>query len=154
MEKVYTREEIKQNRIKFVNGLKEPHREKLRGELEDVEENNKRCCLGHGCDIFGITRLVYSRTNSREKVYYGKEQNESVAPKELIDLLGLHNPRGGTNPNKLENDVIDIINGYTSLTVLNDTSTLSIQDIANLIEGWIEGGPETPFKSLTDYEVS
>ena len=138
--KELTREEIKQNRLKFAAGLQEEHREKTTAKLENVEFPNQRCCLGHGCDIFGVTRKVVDNT-----VLYGEEHNTNVAPSELIELLGL-----GDDCGVIKEDEHGFI--LESLTMLNDQTSTSIQEIGKLIEGWVEGGEGTPFIPLSDYK--
>lgn len=155
---MYTREQIRENRVKFAKGLQESHREKETGRLEARDDENKRCCLGHGCDIFNIKRNVIDETETtNKKIYFGEEEEQTVAPQELIDLLGLFNQRGGSSNGKSrlhgseDNDDFELHNGRNSLTTLNDTTDITIQEVGVLIEGWIEGGEGTPFFPLSSY---
>ena len=143
MEQNLTREEIKENRLKFAKGLQESHREKITKILESFNNSNQRCCLGHGCEIFNIERNIED-----DLVSYGKENCRGTAPIELMDLLGLYDIWGGCAP------IGELVPGIRALTVLNDNTELTTQEIGKLIEGWIEGGPSTPFKPLSSYDES
>jgi len=138
----FTRQQIKENRLKFANGLLEPHRIKFIGHLENPHNPNERCCLGHGCNIFGINRIVEDDT-----VYYGV-RSSAVAPRELMDLLGLYDNCGVP--------LVKTPKETDSLASLNDSTKLTTQEIGQLIlnRGWIEGGEDTPFKPLSDYPLN
>lgn len=137
-----TRQEVKENRLKFANGLLEPHRMKFKRMLENLNNPNERCCLGHGCEIFGIIRGI-----NNYDVVYGVEQHAGVAPKELIKILGLYYANGSSF------NEFEIAKGRSSLAGINDHTELTTQQIGQLIldKGWIEGGEDTPFKPLEDY---
>lgn len=142
---MHTREQIKENRLKFAKGLQEPHREREWNRLENPDNPNMSCCLGHGCNIFDLERKVINY-ETYHKVKYGTEENDATAPKELINLLGLFNSCGGTLDHQNE-----LVKKHSSLTSLNDNLELTPQEIGKLIEGWIEGGPNTPFIPLDSY---
>lgn len=142
---MYTRKQIRENRLKFAKGLQEPHRERETNRLEHPNKPNMRCCLGHGCNIFDIERTV-TNFESYNKVKYGAEYSDATAPKELIELLGLNDTCGGT---KEPDDYL--IKSQRYLTNLNDVLEMKPQEIGKLIEGWIEGGKGTPFIPLDSY---
>lgn len=133
------RTEILTNRLKFVKGLQETHRQKALFELENLQNNHKRCCLGHGCNIFQLMRNIVDN-----EVCYGENSNCDTAPIELIKLLGLTSRTGIIlNGN---------IKGYESLANLNDSSDMTTQEIGVILEPMINGGEGTPFISINKYE--
>lgn len=138
---MYTREQIRENRLKFAKGLQEPHREREKNQLENPNYPNKRCCLGHGCDIFNIERKV-----DNSIVRYGTDEKVATAPQELVILLGLFDCCGGS----MHHDD-KLFENYGSLTAINDDSNMPPQEIGKLIEEWIEGGKGTPFRTLESY---
>lgn len=127
-----TKTEILANRQKFAKGLQEPHRLKATNRLESILNPNKRCCLGHGCEIFGLKRAEWGG-----EVHYNGEAG--IAPPALVDLLGLIENTGWVKSKS------------TSLTEINDETAATPQEIGKMIEEWIEGGDGTPFKSLDQY---
>lgn len=127
-----TKEFILHNRKKFIEGLQEPHRLKHKEELEDLNQPNKRCCLGHGCQIFGFPRNIKLGVNVQ---YF---QNYAIAPEALVHLLGLNNYIGS-------------IYADLSLAALNDETNKTIQEIGKYLEPNIEGGKKTPFISIDEY---
>jgi hypothetical protein len=138
------RHEILANRRKVINFLKQPKRIKATGALD--RGNGKRCCLGHMCYVLRIPRNSNSNVNNWG---YGKNKNFSYAPHETITKLGLFNQSGGV----LSQAVIQIKDYHwqCSLADINDSTKATSQEIGEYLESVIEGGINTPWKSLTDY---
>ena len=127
------------NRKMWIAGLREPGREKEERRLENPLHPNKRCCLGHGCQIFN-----YERTFDRGEVRYCNQ--ESFAPDKLVNDVGLWSCTGC---NRAENPTMKFREWeFDSLTTLNDETDATPADIADYLELVIEGGPGTPFKPL------
>lgn len=148
-----TRQEIKDNRIKFATGLLEPHRKKFKGRLENIDNPNERCCIGHGCDIFGETRNVHTDCNQID--YNGSVH---IAPVSLITKLGLTNEVGSIENIDTSNVVhvegVVISKDIHSLAYMNDKTDMTTQQIGEWLSQpeIIEGGVGTPYLPLSDYE--
>ena len=131
------RSEVLANRQKVITFLKQPKRIKATSALDKGQ--GARCCLGHMCYSLGIPRKKYPSGFS----YAG---HAGVAPNGLLVLVGLYSPTGSTwTLGKLVNQ------SCHSLAELNDQTTYSPQQIGSYLESVIEGGPNTPWKPLTDY---
>lgn len=131
------RSEVLANRQKVIAFLKQPKRIKATSALDKGQ--GARCCLGHMCYSLGIPRQKYNGG-------FGYAGHAGIAPKELLSLVGLYSSTGSTATNgKLVNQ------SCHSLAELNDTTTYSPQQIGAYLESVIEGGPNTPWKPLTDY---
>lgn len=143
------RSEILENRKKVVEYLKQPERKKGIGQLVSNYDQEYRCCLGHMCeslipetkgqnpDIFDVNTLL--------TCYQGELH---VAPPLLIEKLGLHDKLGSVIAIGTRN----LHASYPSLTQVNDGTHLLPQDIGAYLETVIEGGDDTPWKSLSEYE--
>lgn len=147
-----TFEEVLENRLKWIKGLAQPHRKKTEEVLESVQDRDHRCCLGHGCDIFGLPSELHD-----EGVSYGFDKDIHYAPRELICLLGLLNEEGRLrNSLPLGSDsTITKTATYTCLTSLaeiNDKTTMTTQEIGK----WIEENQNTlhtPFLTREEWEA-
>lgn len=149
---MYTREQIRANRLAWALGLQEPERRKLIGHLEDGTDPNTRCCIGHGCQILGITRseAPSNKPDGIPTIFY--ENNTTVAPESFMLMVGMHTDCGTGISFLCGADVEeDEHNHITSLVGLNDRTNSSTQDIGVMMMQWIEGGDGTPFKPLSDY---
>ena len=133
------RAEILKNRQTVIAFLKDPAREKCIGVLEDPSNPNARCCLGHMCAVFGAERKTIEHD-----VYYDKEI--TTAPQIVIKSIGLHDRFGSGYKHFTYNNFI-----YSSLIQMNDSGNLTPQEIGAYLESVIEGGPDTPWKSLNEY---
>ena len=130
----YTREEILANRQKWIDFLLEPERKKATGFLDLGD--GFRCCLGHGCHILGVKNHKFGN-----KTAYGDNVEGSVAPPEFIEMVGLYDEVG----------LIGGGDGYENLAEMNDEENTTPQEIGQFLLDRIEGGLETPFKSLSKY---
>ena len=80
------------NRMKWIEYLKRPETKKHLGSLEDIENPDCRCCLGHACHVLAPdTRTV----NVLDKQVFYDAHSASI-PDELVLALGLHSDLGGT----------------------------------------------------------
>ena len=133
------REDILANRIKWGEFLCEPERKGYKGELENLDNPEERCCLGHACHLF----TPDSREVHGEFIYYA-EYNYLVAPKPVEELLGLYRDNGEVS--RRNGGAM----GYSSLASANDGGKTP-QEIGAYILSCVEGGVDTPFKPLSDY---
>ncbi len=134
--------EILANRLLWAKSLQLPENEKAIEKLEDFDNNNERCCLGHGCHYLGIERI----TNDEDTVSY--DDDNTVAPESFINAVGLCGDIGIIkNKFRYADDI------FNSLASLNDHSEITPQEIGVIMErNWLQGGDNTPFRPLSDYE--
>lgn len=130
----YTRSEILANRRKWIDFLKQPKRKKATGML--AWPGGARCCLGHACYVLDPKRDT------------GWVSDDGLPPAKIMNMLGLKTADGGANGGYLNVPGFD---EWVSLAGLNDESKITPQQIGAYLETVIEGGPDTPFKPLTDY---
>lgn len=136
-----TDQEIYDNRMKWIEYLKRPETKKHSGELEDFDDNESRCCLGHACHIFSPeTRYV-----SGDEVKYGS--SAKVPDLGICGMLGLHDDCGSVR-SEIPIDTISNHNELTALTELNDGTEATPQEIGAYLESVIMGGDDTPFKKI------
>lgn len=126
----YTRAQIRANREKWVAFLQEPERKKAKGVL--ARNGEHRCCLGHACKVLDPDQKT------------GWRLDDPLPPVEIQKMLGLNERSGMAYEGKLTP-------GFTELTLINDRSKTRPQEIGKMLEGMIEGGPNTPFFPLTNY---
>ena len=132
-------EEINEYRKKWLAQLRDPKSKKAIGKLEDLKNHNKRCCLGHACHALGVTRDIDTYT---DRVSYDERWGklpESACRKLNIDRIG-----------RLKNEILapnrDSNNSYYgNLTMLNDETKLTPQEIADVIEEQFERDNFIPF---------
>lgn len=145
----YTRQQIKDNRIKFGLDLQDPEREKATSELESSSNPNARCCLGHGCDGFSLKRTVDEYGCVR---YDGENE---LAPQQLMSLMGMKDNEGmfGTS---VVFKVGDGVWTPSSLIALNDNTLLTPQQIGEWLSKpeIIKGGEGTPYLPLSEFPES
>lgn len=138
------RDEILANRLKWINYLKEPERQKTEGCLEDSKNPEARCCLGHACAVFNRHKTI----DDGGSVRY--DDNTSVLNHDFAEyVLGLWD-----NVGRLASGLI-VIEGYeshSSLANLNDKTSITPQEIGTYLESVIEGGENTPFRPLNYFE--
>lgn len=137
------RSEIKENRQKVIDQLKDPSSQKETGKLESLQDSNYRCCLGHACHALNIIR---SQTECC--VCYGEKEHDATAPEELVDLVGFYSCCGGF---KSYSSHTFKKYKFSDLMALNDVTSISPQEIGEYLESVIEGGEDTPWKSLSEY---
>jgi len=132
---------ILENRRKWIAELKKLESKKAEAKLENYHTGG-RCCLGHGCAALGLERTVI-KSGPCTNIFYDGES--LVAPKSFVEKVGLKDSYGFCMIS-----FKDII--YDELTALNDCSEATPQEIGEILEGMIEGGDDTPFYPLSDYE--
>ena len=133
------RNKILENRKKVIAFLKDSSRQKHKGSLENIDNTEERCCLGHMCAALNIQREAYNHC-----IHYDTEG--AIAPESLVNMVGL-NGQSGTIRNlyRYKNQ------RYLGLTDLNDHSDITPQEIGAYLESVIEGGPNSPWRSLNEY---
>ena len=127
------RDQILENRRKWIDYLKEPTTKKGRDRLRDPQDNDARCCLGHACHVLGV-----------KKTEHGYEDEWAYAPKSVIEALGLWDHAGSSSDKYLSY----LPEGKTCLANWNDGTNVTPQEIGAYLETVIEGGPNTPFKEI------
>jgi hypothetical protein len=129
--------EIIEARKKWIAYLKNSDTLKTIGKLEDPDNPNKRCCLGHACHIFEVERQA-----SKFKVLY--DDHSARLPESLVLKLGMWSVYGSGKLVQYKLRGLDV----KSLSSLNDDADYTPQQIGEYLETVIEGGDDTPFKSL------
>ena len=126
----YTQEQINEYRAQWLAQLRSPEAKQTRGKLEDPNNPDHRCCLGHACHVFGARRVVkVVEWKSRECVFYGDTYEEnSWLPLEVRQKLNIS--LKGSFKTDVEADGITV----NSLSIINDYTKLSLSEIADLIE--------------------
>lgn len=152
-----TRSEIRANRQRWIDFLMAPEREKARGSLEYADFPEQRCCLGHACAVLGAERIAAPGV-----VEY--EGEDAYAPESIVDALGLWDKHGSVRMGTEQLSFEPNPRGYNSLADINDGYDGSFysfkealfnatpQVIGAYLLTVIEGGPDTPFQPLTDYQ--
>lgn len=147
-----TDQQIYDNRRKVIAYLQNPNRRKAKGTLQDSQTSRNRCCLGHMCHAVGI-RPEY---DVRRGPVFGDRHEAEMAPRELIDALGLNDESGVIDiysetsfiTDSKTSAVIDLFRECGSLTKLNDETNTSPQMIGKMLEVMILGGDGTPWRKL------
>lgn len=120
---------LKEYRQKWIDFLREEGRQKARNVLEDVQNPEARCCLGHACKVFenSVERtLVLGDNDTPVAVKYDKTQH--VLPSKLQRKLNIDAYGKLRKPIKIENG------RYVDLVSINDSTNLSPAQIADVIE--------------------
>ena len=120
---MYTKEEINENRQKWLAVLRDPESKKVTSILESTGDPNARCCLGHACHALSLKRTMYDKSRY---VYYDYEFRQ--LPLRACEALEID-----TNGSFKEPIVIKDHNFY-GLTGVNDGTSLTPQEIADVIE--------------------
>lgn len=143
------RSEILENRKKVIEFLKQPERLKYAGALVDSRNHEARCCLGHMCESLIPETKERKPSDFKEDILCIYYQGEKVyAPPLLVKKLGLHDEAGRvltTNASILDTH-------HSSLARVNDNTPITPQEIGAYLESVLEGGDDTPWKSLSEYE--
>jgi hypothetical protein len=151
----YTRSQVRDYRMKWINFLMAKGRRKARSRLDAGK--GARCCLGHGCFVLGIKK---SKDDGGTYYYDGEED---LPPNNFVLMVGMW-----TNDGAAKNDNRYTIGKYdfNSLAEANDEETryvyvkgkdksvkinISPRQIGTYLLSVIEGGKDTPFRPLTDY---
>jgi hypothetical protein len=135
-----TDKEIYNNRLKWIEYLKRPETKKFTENLENPEDPEARCCLGHACHVLAPeTRNL----DNDGDVLYGDDV--AFLPDSLVEQLGMWTYEGGANDRDIFADL-----GYRAccLSVLNDNTDISPQEIGEYLQTVIMGGEHTPFTKI------
>ena len=112
---MYTVEEQKEHRKQWVAALRSGNYTQTRGVLRNAQGF---CCLGVACDISGL-----GEWEAREDVINSYINHFDTLPRVVSDWLGISSSGHGINGNE-----------SFSLTILNDVSLYTFDQIADLIE--------------------
>jgi hypothetical protein len=137
---VYTKQEIIENRIKWAKYLIEKRLYKIEGRLQD---NLKRCCLGHGCKVLNI-----EETGLDEYDF-----SISLAPESFIDKVGLNEANGVFDKTLFFNTKTRVVQTtptantvkIDSLTDLNDSTDATPKEIGLFILSKVKTDKNSPF---------
>lgn len=143
----YTRSEIRQARLTWINFLMMPSRKKAKNTLDTGQGN--RCCLGHGCFILGGTVKIRD-----EEGFITYDGMTDFPPDIIVERLGLWSQDGGSFEDRFELEIFEYksLNVFQTLSIYNDETDATPQQIGKYLLSVIEGGLHTPFKPLTDYQ--
>lgn len=120
--------EVKANRQKWIDFLREDGRKKSIGYLD--RGNGKRSCLGHACYVLDVPKAVIN-----EGFAYGAREEELRAPGELVKMLGLRDKHGLFQDKiKVKSGLHDFSKEVYTLTGLNDHTSYTPKMIADFIE--------------------
>lgn len=113
-------------RAQWLTVLRDPKSKRNTGLLEDYDDQNKRCCLGHACHALGIERAF----RPSKLVCYGRGMESSLAtlPWEAQQLLGI------TYDGRLRRGVMVQDFFYSNLATLNDDTKIEPAEMADIIE--------------------
>jgi hypothetical protein len=139
-------EKVMENRVKWIEFLKDMGTRKITGKLDDSEGG--RCCLGHGCYAIGIPGIVAKDETGKEMKSMSYGDCTALAPAEFINAVGLYDESGRFAYNEALN-----IQGKNIRTLagMNDKTTMTPQEIGAWLEERITGHEkDSPFKVLTD----
>lgn len=151
------RDEILANRLKWIKYLNNSARRKATGVLEEFKDSGSRCCLGHACHVLGLKRRKIHEVGywgdkvGHPYIYYGEngDLDSEIAPKQLVEILGLWSESGHVESDE---GIPYKEVSYESLADLNDDSEATPKEIAEYLKKVVEGGKNTPFRPLTDYQ--
>lgn len=121
MSETAVKQELGPNQRKWVDALRSGEYEQGRRYLR---LGNKCCCLGVGCEVFGLERYTCENLGDAENKYYYKGYSD-VAPSELVSLLALRDRNAKVSGEQVA--------GFSTLTSANDSGN-SFVTIANFIE--------------------
>ena len=140
----YSKEQINEYRAQWLAQLRSPKAKKAKGKLEDPENPDQRCCLGHACHIFGLQRAIRrTEYGAVSCVFYGGGDGEaSWLPYEARQKLNIS--LKGSFKADVEVDGITV----NALSVVNDYTRLSLPQIADLIEEQFEADNFLPCETF------
>ena len=126
----YTQKQIDEYRAKWLTQLRDPESKLLIGELESIDDPNKRCCLGHACHALEAERTL---DFTGQEVYYscGNDRDMAYLPLGIAEKLNI------TNNGKLRKPYQFTPRGfeYEDLAYLNDSGLVDSPAImADIIE--------------------
>lgn len=110
---------------RWLQVLRDPKSKKAYRKLEDAEDNNKRCIIGHLCHA---VRLF--RQQKEDRVFYGSDFQHAGTPVELVDLFYNED----TEFHDFEVPIQVGRRKIQVLEVLNDNTNLQLPELADIIE--------------------
>ena len=123
-------------RLRWIDHLLKPDTKKFVGSLENISNEKERCCLGHACNVLGAEREVLCA-----RVTY--DGSLTHLPRTIKHKLDMHNNLGG---NVIRKPLLNL--PHYSLSVMNDRTKATPQDIGKYLMTVIRGGESTPFKEI------
>ena len=135
-------------RQKWLAQLRSPDAKKTTGKLEDFDDRRKRCCLGHACHALGESRRESISGHGKAVVQYGYDRALYQLPDSAAELLDI------TTSGRFKNAITvkHTVSGYegfsrlmTCLSDLNDDTTLTPSEIADVIEEQFKTDNFVPF---------
>lgn len=137
-----TGEQVRANRIKWIERLEDPKSKKATKRLV-ARVGGGMCCLGHGCAALG-----YEFDHIGEAEGPGFKDEIYNAPRELIIDVGI----SSNNASRIDaNSGLGPWKDCRNLAEVNDNTDATSQDIGAYLRTVIEGGPDTPFRPLSEY---
>ena len=124
----YTKKQIDEYRAMWLAQLRDPESECWIGELENIDDPNKRCCLGHACHALQAQRE--EDWESKEIIYrFGGDYDVSYLPRGIAEKLNI------SIHGKFRKSVIFRTVKAPDISCLNDSGLISSPaKIADIIE--------------------
>lgn len=139
-----TNQEIYQNRLKWIKFLLKPDTKKFKGVLEDINNPDYRCCLGHACHVFNLEKTIINAESFGKQILY--ENFVAVLPYSLVEKLHMWGDSGEAKNFDNKGTLKDL--DVYSLVTLNDSTDYTPQQIGEYLMKVIMGGDGTPFKPI------
>ena len=83
----YTHKQIEEYRAMWLAQLRDPESKLWTGELESIEDSNKRCCLGHACHALGAKKNVDYENEVRYT--FGDDWDVAYLPNGIAEKLNI-----------------------------------------------------------------
>ena len=84
----YTKAQINEYRAKWLAQLRDPESKMWIGELENIDDRNKRCCLGHACHALQAARIEDFESNE-VKYIFEHDWQTSYLPLGIAEKLNI-----------------------------------------------------------------
>lgn len=124
--KRYTKEEIRENRLKWIRALESGRYKQTRGQLRrDLGSTAGQCCLGVACTVSRVGKWVDLETGLPQ---YLAENPKPAYPGDGLESQGLTLPRAVQKWLGIRGD--DPWFGSRKASTLNDGAQLSFKEIA------------------------
>lgn len=160
--KKLTHKEVYKNRLRWINYLFQKNTLKYKHTLENVDNPAERGCLGHGCHVLEIPRVIKGVFNNEAQVYYGydyEHASNTSSPKSFINSVLLNHADGMFNIPKSfkmrvfqEGDTKSYIENYydiKNLVEFNDGTEASPLQIGMFLKNNIMGrGKHSPLAPI------
>ena len=133
------REEVNNNREKWLKFLRSNGINKAKGHLETPKSygvKNSRCCLGHACHILGFKARHGVRSNNDDVVRYNSAN--LTLPRAAREMLNITKEGKFLIPVEVKGK--KCTHSYISMAHLNDNTSLTLKEIADIIEEQLKAG--------------